>query len=123
MLPSRGCFWKAAASICFFHLQLLPSLTSQHFAQPTHSDSDYFGSGAVRGAARSEPAPQREAGCCGRNPTPVLAWPLAVLPLPPSGCTNMSRGRGSMGRAEDIFFHCTYMGSNAQKTPALVLQS
>lgn len=42
----------------FFHLQLLPLLTCQHFAE----------SDAVGGAARSDWELQQKAGCCGCSP-------------------------------------------------------
>lgn len=77
-------FLEGRSSIClFFHLQLLPLLTSQHFAQPTDSDLGCFGSDAVRGAARLDWVPLWEVGCSSCNPGLVLRGLLAVLPPPP----------------------------------------
>lgn len=98
-------FLEGRSSIClFFHLQLLPLLTSQHFAQPTDSDLGCFRSDAVRGAARLDWVPLWEVGCSSCNPSLVLRGLLAVLPPPPSACTSPSGGRGLMGRGEDNFF-------------------
>lgn len=45
MLSHAALLWvflEGCSRYLFFRMQLLPSLTSQHFAQPTHSDLGYF---------------------------------------------------------------------------------